>query len=149
VHTGHATVDQPAEGTPVTASGAHLGVIDPEVAAGFLARLGELGPEPIEVAMGAREDDGTLIGVAVLGPSTRQRAWATVAVTPARRRLNVGSDLLGALLRQAGTRDLRYLASSQPTAAAGTALVRSMGLITARRVHRGVATLVVILAPQR
>jgi GNAT superfamily N-acetyltransferase len=147
VHARQATVDQ-LQGTPVTTSGAHLGVIDPEGAAEFLDRLGEVGPEPIEVALGALEDDGTLIGVAALGPSTRQRAWATVAVTPARRRLKVGSDLLGALLLHAGTRDLRYLACAQPTVAAGTAEVRSMGLITARRVHHGVATLVVVVASQ-
>jgi GNAT superfamily N-acetyltransferase len=151
VHTRQTTVEPLPEETPVTASGAHLAVIAPEVAAGFLARLGEVGPQAIEVALGALEDDGTLIGVAVLGPAIRQRAWATVAVTPARRRLKVGSDLLGALLRQPDIRGLRYLACSRPAVSAGTAgpaLVRSLGLITARRVHQGMATLVVVVASQ-
>jgi GNAT superfamily N-acetyltransferase len=129
----------------VTASGAHLRPVDPEVAAAFLARLGEAGPEPIETAVGAYEDNGTMIGVAVLGPSSRQRASLTVAVTPERRRLKVGSDLLGALLGRAGAEGLGYVACSHPVAVPAEGLARSMGLITARRVHQGVATVVVVV----
>jgi GNAT superfamily N-acetyltransferase len=151
VDSRQATVELPTEGTPVTTSGAHLAAIETEVAVTFLARLGGVSPEPIEIALGALEDDGTLIGVAVLGPTIRQREWATVAVTPARRRLKVGSDLLGTLLRHAGTRGLRYLACCQRAGAAetaSTALLRSMGLISARRVCQGAATLLVVVVSQ-
>jgi GNAT superfamily N-acetyltransferase len=136
---------------PVTASGAHLRPIDAEVAAAFLVRLGEAGPGSIDTAVGAYEDNGTMIGVAVLGPSSRQRAWATVAVTRERRRLKVGSDLLGALLGRAAAQGLHYVASSHPVAALAEGLApseglaRSLGLITAHRVHQGMTTVVVVV----
>jgi GNAT superfamily N-acetyltransferase len=133
-------------GIPATASGAHIDDVDPGVAAAFLARLGERGPEPIATALGAFEDDGTLIGLAVFGTSTRERAWATVAVMPARRRLQVGTDLLGALLRQSATQGIRYLVCSHPVVAPAGDLVRSMGLTAARHVHQGMTTLVIIVS---
>jgi GNAT superfamily N-acetyltransferase len=142
------TVDHTVDGTPATASGAHLESIPPEVAAGFLARLGERSPEPIDAAVGAREDNGNLIGVAVLGASNPERASATVAVTPERRRLKVGSDLLYALLGHAQAHGLRYLILAHPAAGPAEGLVRSLGLSIARRVDHGVTKLVVLVPSQ-
>ena len=85
------TANQAPRAIPVTTSGAHLSPIDAKAAAAFLARLDEHGPEPIDVALGALEDSGTLIGVGVVGASSPQRAWVSVAVAPPRRRLKVGT----------------------------------------------------------
>jgi hypothetical protein len=139
------TVNRTGEWMPVTTSGAHLECIGPELAAGFLARLYEPAPESINVALGAFEDNGKLIGVAVLGASTLLRATATVAISPDRRRLKVGSDLLCALLRQAHDDGVRYLVFSHPAAGPLEELVRSLGLAMTRRVHQGRTTIAVLV----
>ena len=119
---------------PVTASGATLTAIPAETAEAFLARLGERAPEPLELALGAHEDDGTLIGVAAYGAVRANHGSLIVAVVPERRRLRVGSDLLQALLAAAARTGMGWFRVSYPSGAvAADALVRSCGLATARR----------------
>ncbi|HZQ28164.1 MAG TPA: hypothetical protein VFA94_10745 [Acidimicrobiales bacterium] len=60
-----------ADDRVATASGAKVRPIPPDTATTFLARVGEPAFGTITVAFGAHEDDGTLIGVAVLGARTR------------------------------------------------------------------------------
>jgi GNAT superfamily N-acetyltransferase len=146
--TRQATASQPPREIAVTASGAHLSPIDPKAAAAFLARLDEPSPQPIDIALGALEDNGMLIGVAVLRASSPERAWVTVAVAPPRRRLKVASDLLTALVGLAAEQGLRYLACSHPLPTPSQGLAASVGLVTARRVHQGVETVVIIVPSQ-
>jgi len=126
-----------------TASGATLAAIPSEVAEAFLARLGEHGPDSIEMALGAHEDDGTLMGVAAFGAVRGDHGSLIVAVVPERRRLNIGSDLLHALVAEAARTGIRWFQVSYPAdAAAADALVRTCGLTAARRVDAGTITAV-------
>src|SRR5687768_8725843 len=98
-----------------TTSGARLAAVSSEVAEAFLARLGERGPDPIEVALGAHEDDGTLIGVAAFGAVRADHGSLIVAVVPERRRLRIGSDLLQALMADAARTGMHWFRVSYPT----------------------------------
>ena len=130
----------------VTASGAKIVAISAEAAEAFLARVSEASPG-IEVALGALQDDGVLIGVAILGTAAnRVQAPATVAVSPARRRLMVGSDLLHALLAEATARGVQRLHVTYPVGKPGAeGLIRSSGLVTARRIAHGVVAAIVLV----
>jgi len=124
-----------ADGQRLTTSGAKVAAIDAETAQAFLGRLGEHGPKSIELALGAHETEGTLIGVAAFGDVGVDHAALIVAVVPERRRLGIGSDLIYALADDAVLTGLRwfqvsYLASD----VAADALVRTCGLTSARRV---------------
>ena len=132
-----------AHGHGATASGAKLAAIPSEVAEAFLARLGEHGPDSIELALGAHEDDGTLIGVAAFGAVRADHGSLIVAVVPERRRLKIGSDLL---LRARGRRG----ANGHPVVPGVLSrrrgrcrrAARTCGLTTARRVDAGTVTAV-------
>jgi GNAT superfamily N-acetyltransferase len=119
----------------ITASGAKVGPIDPDSAQRLLARLGARGPELIEVALGAHEPEGTLIGVAAFGDVGVDHAPLIVAVVPDRRRLGIARELLYALADEAALTGLRWFLVSYPLSdLAADALVRTCGLATARRV---------------
>jgi GNAT superfamily N-acetyltransferase len=123
-----------ATGYPVTTSGAKIATIPAETAEAFLARLGERAPDPIELALGAFEDELTLIGVAAYGAVKANHGSLIVAVAPERRRLGIGSDLLQTLLADAARTGVRWFLVSYPSdAVAADALVRNCGLTTARR----------------
>ena len=127
----------------ITASGAKVAPIDRDSARTFLARLGERGPEPIELALGAHEPEGTLIGVAAFGGVGVDHASLIVAVVPDRRRLGIASELLHALADEAARTGLRWFLVSYPASElAADALVRTCGLTTARRVVDGTVTAV-------
>ena len=144
------TTPRPAPTQPLlaTTSGAKLAPISTDAAEAFLARVGQRGPETTEIALGALGDDMRLIGVAVLGAGGDSRSSsATVAVTPERRRLQIGSDLLHALLGAAARRGVRRVSATYPVGATGAeALVRSVGLPTARRVVNGQVTAVILVS---
>ena len=126
-----------------TTSGARLAAISSEVAVAFLARLGERGPDPIELALGAHEDDGTLVGVAAFGAVRAAHGSLIVAVVPERRRLRIGSDLLQALMADAARTGMHWFKVSYPAGApAADALTRGCGFTTARRVDGGAITAV-------
>ena len=132
-----------AHGQGATSSGAKCAAIPSDVAEAFLARLNEHGPDPIEVALGAHEDDGTLIGVAAFGAVRADHGSLIVAVVPERRRLKIGSDLLHELMASSARTGIRWFQVSYPTDAAATdALIRACGLTTARRVEAGTVTVV-------
>jgi GNAT superfamily N-acetyltransferase len=134
--------------TEATASGAKLEAITTDAAKGFLARLSERGPDTIGIALGAFESDGALIGVAVLGEPSASSAPAVVAVAPERRRLKVGSDLLHALLAETARRGVRRVFVTYPAhSPSADALIRASGLVAARRVVNGLAT-VVLAVPE-
>ena len=127
----------------ITASGAKVAPIDPDSARTFLARLGGCGPECIELALGAHESEGTLIGVAAFGDVGVDHASLIVAVVPDRRRLGIASELLYALADEAGRTGLRWFLVSYPASEmAADALVRTCGLTTARRAVDGIVTAV-------
>ena len=141
--TDQSTQDAPTLASP-TASGAKIVAISIEAAEGFLARLDESRTGPIASALGALQDDGLLVGVGVLGEGDRQ-ATAFVAVARERRRLNIGSDLLSALLAEASNRGLRRLHVTYDGSAAPDGLIRASGAVTARRVVRGVVTALLLV----
>ena len=119
----------------ITASGAKVAPIGPDSAQTLLARLGERGPESIELALGAHESEDTLIGVAAFGDVGVDHASLMVAVVPERRRLGIASELLYALADDAAVTGLRWFQVSYPVSElAADALVRTCGLTTARRV---------------
>lgn len=127
----------------VTASGAKVAPISPETALPFLARLGVRGPELIELALGAHETEGPLIGVAAFGDVGVDHASLIVAVVPECRRLGIGSELLYALADDAVLTGLRWFLVSYPASeVAADALVRTSGLTSARRVVDGTVTAV-------
>ena len=89
-------------------AGARVDRISAAVASTFLARLRDAAwTGDIVLAVGAFIDSGELVGVAVLSPPDADRAEAFVAVTPARRRLGIGTDLLLVLLDGAANRGMR------------------------------------------
>jgi hypothetical protein len=119
----------------VTASGAKVDSIRPEQATAFLTRLCEPSAEPIELALGAHEDDGTLIGVAAFGAVRRDHASLMVVVAPERRRLKVGTDLLHLLVVDAERSGIRWFEVTYPVgSAAADALVGTSARSSARRV---------------
>ncbi len=92
----------------LTLAGARVDRIPAAVASTFLARLRDVGwTGDIALAVGAFIDSGEFVGVAVLAPPDADRAEAFVAVTPARRRLGIGTDLLLVLLDGAANRGMR------------------------------------------
>ena len=100
----------------LTRAGARVDRIPPTVAWTFLARLGDAAwTHDIDLALGALTDSGELAGVAVLSPPAPEWTSAYVAVTPARRRLGLGADLLVVLLDAAGNRGLHGLACALET----------------------------------
>lgn len=140
-----APTDGGAHEHQATLSGAKITAIAADTAEAFLARIVVPAPEAIEVALGALQDDGTLIGVAVLGAVTAGRSSATVAVAPERRRMKIGSDLLHLLVAEATRRGVRRLrVSYRADAPAADALIRSSGLVAARRVVTGTVTAVLL-----
>jgi GNAT superfamily N-acetyltransferase len=100
----------------LTLAGARIDHIPATVASTFLARQREAPwTGDIALAMGAVTDSGELVGVAVLAPPAAARAEAFIAVTPARRRLGIGTDLLLVLLDAAATHGLHRIASTPHT----------------------------------
>lgn len=129
-----------------TTSGAQIVPISVEAAEAFLARVGERAPEEIWVALSAVQDQGPMIGVAVLGASLTDEGRVMVAVAPEWRRLKVGSDLINALVDEAKRRGLRHLRISYPTTATtADAFLRSCGLMSARQTVNGTVTAVLFL----
>ena len=97
---------------PVLAlAGARIDRIPATAATTFLARLRDATwTGDIALAVGAVTDGGELVGVAVLSPPAADWADAFVAVTPARRRLGIGTYLLLVLLDGAANRGMRGIA---------------------------------------
>jgi hypothetical protein len=82
----------------------------------FVARLPDVvWTGDIDRAVGAATDSGELVGVGVLSPPHAQWAKALVAVTPARRRLGLGADLLLVLVDGAANCGLRGIACALAT----------------------------------
>ena len=70
-----------------------------------------------------------------------------IAVAPERRRLGVGSELLGAIVATASSQQVSYLACQHPAAEpAPGQLARALGLVVACRVVDGRAETLAILA---
>lgn len=130
---------------PASASGARIDHIEPAEAARLVERLGEVMPAHTDLVWGAREDDGSLIGVAALAIS----GDAMVAVVPARRRLKVGGDLLHLLVEHARLNELRYVGCSRREASEiPAAFLRSLGLVVSRRTAGGAQRIVAIIPPK-
>jgi len=133
----------------MTASGARIEVLSPDLAQAFLDRHGltDYGPGPSDLAWGAFEDAGNLIGVGVLAEVTTQRARTWIAVAPERRRLGVGGELASLIVSGAQGLGLRYLACRYRAAdAAPYHLAGSLGLPLARRVDEGGTWTVIVLS---
>ena len=129
-------------------SGASIVSISCEAAEAFLATIGERGPDEAWVAFGALHDDGTMIGVAVLGASVTDDGRMMVGVAPDRRRMGVGTDLLKALSDEATRRKFGHLRLSYPESATTDSFLRSCGLVTASQVVNGTMTAVLFLPPR-
>jgi len=129
-----------------TTSGAQIVPISLEAAEAFLDRVGERAPEEIWMAVSAVQDNGPVIGVAVLGASLTDEGRVMVAVAPEWRRLKVGSDLINALVDEARRRGVRHFRISYPaTATTADAFLRSCGLMSARQTVNGTVTAVLFL----
>ena len=88
-----------------------------------------------------------MVGIGILGAVHGPRSWAWIGVAPERRRLGVGSELLGAVVATASGERLSYLACRHPAGeAAPERLARALGLSVARRVADGMAETVAVLA---
>ena len=111
------------EGTRLaTMSGAQVRPTSAGRARMFLACLDQPTSERVDLALGAYEDDDTLIGVAVLN-QLNSHATGLVAVTPSRRHLGIGGDLLHALRDAAAARGIHSLTCRRwPTAPATNTL---------------------------
>lgn len=114
----------------LTLAGARVDRIPTTMASTFVARLPDAAwTGDIDLAVGAVTDSGELVGVALLSPPQKKWAKALVAVTPARRRLGVGADLLLVLVDGAARRGLRGIACALETdAAPAQRLCRALGL---------------------
>jgi len=124
--------------------------VSSDAATAFLERLGERGLSETWVAFAARQDDGPIIGVAVLGASSADDGRVMVAVAPSVRRLNIGRELLHAVAIDAGRRQLTQLRVTYSTdAVLADAFVRSCGLESFRRTSNGRTTAVLLLASER
>lgn len=120
----------------LTRAGARIVRIPTGMASTFVVRLPDATwTGVIDLAVGALTDSGELVGIAVLSPSHTDWAQALVAVTPARRRLGLGADLLLVLVEAAASRGLSGIASALETyATPAQQLCRTLGL-EARIVH--------------
>ena len=137
--------DAPTASTGPTISGARLKPIGVRPANTFISRFANQPLLPKDaVIYGAFEHGGQLIGVAAIWDINQTRASATVVVTPERRRLKVGTDLLDDLLQHASGQGLRFVGFTNPTASL-RALVSAMGLTVAQRVETGTPTHLVVL----
>jgi GNAT superfamily N-acetyltransferase len=113
----------------LTLAGARVDRIPTGVASTFVARLPDAAwTGDIDLAVGAVTDSGELVAVAVLSPPDPDWAKALVAVTPARRRLGLGADLLLVLVDGAANRGLRGLAGALTDATPAQRLCRALGL---------------------
>jgi GNAT superfamily N-acetyltransferase len=114
----------------LTLAGARVDRIPTGVASKFVARLPDAAwTGDVALAVGAVTDSGELVGVAVLSPAHEEWARALVAVTPARRRLGLGADLLLVLVDGAANCALRGLACVLETdATPAQRLCRALGL---------------------
>ncbi len=114
----------------LTLAGARVDRIPTGVAATFVARLADAAwTGDIDLAVGAVTDSGELVGIALLSPPHAEWAKALVAVTPARRRLGLGADLLLVLVHEAANRALRGIACALETdTTAAQRLCRTLGL---------------------
>jgi GNAT superfamily N-acetyltransferase len=94
-----------------TASGARIETLALDLARAFLDRYGLAGyrPAPFDLAWGAFEDSGCLIGVGVVANVTLQGGRTWIAVAPERRRLGVGGELASLIVTAAQRRNLRHL----------------------------------------
>jgi GNAT superfamily N-acetyltransferase len=128
-----------------TRSGAKLAPVTATAFQPFLVRFGM--PETAafcDVAWGAFEDTGTLLGVGVLTACGPHQARAWIGVLPERRRFGIAGDLLAVLVREANERQLRHLTCIHNASdVAPVRLVRSVGLVPTRRVYGGIATMIV------
>ena len=80
-----------------TLSGAHIHPVSERDVRDFLARLSTPLLQSVPVALGAFEDDGTLVGVlAITGPEAGV-GTVHIVVAPERRQLGIGTDLVQAL----------------------------------------------------
>lgn len=124
-----------------TASGAKIEAVSPEAAEAFLARVEQRPPGDVDAALAALQDDGSMIGIAVLSLGLGGRVHGVVAVAPDRRRLQVGSDLLHALVIAAANRGHSRLHGSYRVGdRASDALVRSAGMGATVRMLHGIVT---------
>ena len=129
-----------------TLSGAHIRTLAVTAAETFLRRLGHPPCEPTQLALGAFEDRGALIGVAALTASSPTASHVAMGFVAERRRLHVGTDLFQALLCHQPDIGPRYLVFVHPAAASPAAqFLRSLHLVIARRVHDTTVTAVVVL----
>jgi hypothetical protein len=139
--TAHPTANPPDPHTPsprrpdirlpvLTLAGARVDRIPTCAASTFVARLPDAAwTGDIDLAVGAVTDSSELVGGAVLSPPHAERAKALVAVTPARRRLGLGADLLLILVDGATNRSLRSVACTLKTdATPAQRLCRTLGL---------------------
>ena len=96
---------------------------------------------------GAFEGTGPMVGIGILGVVRGTRSWAWIGVAPERRRLGVGSELLGVIVATATGEGLSYLTCRHPAGeAAPERLARALGLTVARRVADGMVETVAVLA---
>ena len=132
----------------LTTSGAAIVPIGNEAARTFLERRWGIATvlDSPGVAWGAFADRTTLIGVAVLSSSSSSQGQACVAVVPECQRHRVGSDLAEVLVHEVKGRGLKTLAcpciSADPVP---QEFVRSLHLITARRVNGNTAVMVLLI----
>ena len=133
----------------MTASGARIETLSLDLAQAFLDRHGltDYRPGPFDLAWGAFEDAGRLIGAGVLAKVTTPRGRIWIAVAPERRRLGVGSELASLIVTAAQGRGLRYLTCRyRASDAAPHHLAGSLGLPLARRVDQEGMWMVIVLA---
>ena len=115
----------------------------------FLERYGPSGYQSAEGdrAWGAFEGSGPLVGVGILGARRGCRGRVWIAVAPERRRLGVGSELLGSIVTEAQEEGLGYLTwCHRASEVAPDRLARSLGLLIGRRVVSGMVETVAVLA---
>ncbi|MHB8246727.1 MAG: GNAT family N-acetyltransferase [Acidimicrobiales bacterium] len=130
-----------------TVSGIRIGQLSAEAAEGFLAQAGVRIPLPIDAALGAFDDEETIIGVAAIGCRANAGASLTVAVAPAWRRRRVGSDLLRSIVAEAAARKInRVLLAYPESSVAAEALVHSSGLLAAQRRSGGEVTVLLLVS---
>lgn len=114
-----------------------------EAAPSFLDRFGARGLDETWVALAAYEDATKVVGLAVLGASSSDVGRFTVAVSPDRRRLGIGTVLLRALEVEACDRQLPGLRITFPSEEMGTEafLVRT-GVVRGRLTVNGMTSVV-------
>jgi GNAT superfamily N-acetyltransferase len=141
-------VSKPSSPLASSASGAQLRSVRAAEGVEFLRRFG-LGGDLAQTrtdAWAAFEDRVTLIGACLLTRISKTAFRAQVAVAPERRRLGIGGELLGIMIREAAAAKARLLTgSSSASAVEARRLVESLGLVSARRVHGGRADIVIFV----